>query len=64
MCQQDQLFKFCNFLKIFDALNETDGKHMYEDTQNLLQNLAPPNVEVFCLHGSDVPSVEKYALNL
>merc|ERR1719215_1518252 len=42
----------------FNDLNEPHAWLMRQDTVNLLKGLPPPNVEVFCLHGSGVDTTE------
>jgi hypothetical protein len=44
---------------VYETLNHTDGRMMWEDTKDLLKDLKAPNVETFCLHGDSVPSLEK-----
>lgn len=45
--------------EFFSDLKEPNAMLMREDTKNLLSGLPPPNVEVFCLHGSGVDTTEK-----
>lgn len=43
----------------FSDLKEPNAMFMREDTKGLLTGLPPPNVEVFCMHGSGVDTTEK-----
>ena len=36
-----------------------DNVLMYRDVKDLVHDLTPPGVEVFCLHGSGVPTTDK-----
>jgi len=52
-------FTVGNISEFFMAYDEPNFAMMVEDTKGLLQGLPPPEVEVFCLHGSQVPTTEK-----
>jgi len=55
----DTNYTIKDYKKFFTALSEPNAWLMREDTQNLISVLNPPDVEVFCLHGSGVDTVEK-----
>jgi len=48
-----------DYKDFFNDLGEPNGWFMRQDTEHLLEGLPPPNVEVFCLHGSGVETTEK-----
>jgi len=48
-----------DYEEFFKDLDEPNGWLMREDTYPLLAGLPAPGVEVFCLHGSEVETVEK-----
>ena len=48
-----------DYEQFFNDLDEPNGWLMREDTASLLAGLPAPGVEVFCLHGSGVDTVEK-----
>jgi len=52
-------FTVTNLSEFFMAYEEPNFAMMVEDTKGLLQGLPPPEVEVFCAHGSQVPTTEK-----
>jgi len=52
-------FTVTNLSEFFMAYDEPNFAMMVEDTKGLLQGLPPPEVEVFCAHGSQVPTTEK-----
>lgn len=43
----------------FRALHLPDAYNMYLDTKDLLTTLPPPGVELYCLYGTNVDTVEK-----
>lgn len=48
-----------NFKDLFEALKLPDAYNMYLDTKDLLKTLPPPGVELHCLYGHTVNTVEK-----
>ena len=48
-----------NFESFYQMLNSEDGLNMWYDTKNLIKNMTAPDVELFCLYSSGVPTVEK-----
>lgn len=52
-------YSTANFQDLFTTLNLPDAYEMYLDTKDLLKNPPAPGVEVHCLHGEGVPTVEK-----
>jgi len=48
-----------DYQKLFSDLEEPHAMMMREDTEHLLSGLPPPQVEVFCVHGSGVDTTEK-----
>ena len=48
-----------DYQQFFNDLSEPNGWLMREDTAGLLAGLPAPGVEVFCLHGEGVDTVEK-----
>jgi len=44
--------------EFFTAYSEPNMVSMVSDTEDLLAGLPPPDVEVFCTHGSEVPTTE------
>ena len=47
-----------NFYELFRDLNHTVGYEMWQDTRNLTYNLTHPGVDVHCIHGTGVKTVE------
>jgi len=48
-----------NLAEFFTLLGVPNMAMMYEDTQKLTSSLVDPGVEVFCLYGTGVPTMEK-----
>jgi len=48
-----------NIGEFFDGYKEHNMAMMVEDTKGLLGGLPPPQVEVFCIHGSQVNTTER-----
>ncbi|KAG7160321.1 Group XV phospholipase A2-like, partial [Homarus americanus] len=48
-----------NFKDLFEALNLPDAYNMYLDTKDLLKDAPAPGVELHCLHGEGIDTVEK-----
>ena len=55
----DTNYTLKDYHKFFSDLDEPNAMLMREDTKDLIAGLPPPNVEVFCLHGSGVDTTEK-----
>merc|ERR1712192_331791 len=52
-------FSRSNIGEFFDGYKEHNMAMMVEDTKGLLGGLPPPQVEVFCIHGSQVNTTER-----
>merc|ERR1719397_2493152 len=52
-------FTRSNIGEFFDGYKEHNMAMMVEDTKGLLGGLPPPQVEVFCIHGSQVNTTER-----
>ena len=48
-----------NMKDFFYTFGRPDGWEMYKDTKDLSVELEAPNVDVFCLHGSGIPTTNK-----
>lgn len=48
-----------NFKELFEALNLPNAYDIYLDTKDLLKGLPPPGVELYCLYGEGVQTVER-----
>ena len=48
-----------NMKDFFYTFGRADGWEMYKDTKDLSAKLEAPNVDVFCLHGSGIPTTSK-----
>jgi len=48
-----------NYREMFEDFLEPHGWYMREDTENLTSDLIAPKVEVYCVHGSEVLTMEK-----
>ncbi|KAK8391238.1 hypothetical protein O3P69_017126 [Scylla paramamosain] len=48
-----------NFKDMFEALNLPDAYNIYLDTKNLLKDAPPPGVDLYCLYGHGINTVEK-----
>jgi len=46
--------------RFFNDMNYPVGYEMWKDTKSLLGDVSAPGVEVHCLHGQGVSTVEKY----
>merc|ERR1711931_400665 len=49
-----------DYEQFFKDIDFIDGWYMREDTVNLIKDLKPPGVEVFCIHGIGVSTPEKF----
>jgi len=47
-----------NYLQFFQDINYTIGYEMWLDTKDLIYDLKPPELEVHCLHGTGVNTME------
>ena len=48
-----------NFEDFYKGLNASDGLEMWKDTKNLIKDLTPPGIELFCLYSYDVATTEQ-----
>ena len=48
-----------NFEMFYNMLGSTDGLNLWYDTKDLTQEMVAPEVELFCLYSTGVPTVEK-----
>ncbi|XP_069183296.1 lysosomal phospholipase A and acyltransferase-like isoform X1 [Procambarus clarkii] len=55
----DDNFTTSNFKEMFEAMELPDAYEMYLDTKGLLHNAPAPGVEIHCIHGEGIPTVEK-----
>ena len=49
-----------DYEQLFEDLEIQDGWKMRQDTESLLKDFKPPNVEVHCLNGGGFPTPERY----
>ena len=49
-----------DYEQLFADLEIQDGWKMHKDTESLLKDFKPPNVDVHCLNGGGVPTEERY----
>jgi len=49
-----------DYLKFFNDLNHMDGYHMRVDTQNLVHDLSPPNIEYHALFSTGLKTPESF----
>lgn len=47
-----------NYYELFTDINYMTGYEMWKDTSNLTHALTPPEVEVHCIHGVGVNTME------
>nr|XP_045597361.1 phospholipase A2 group XV-like isoform X2 [Procambarus clarkii] len=52
-------YSAADFKELFEDLNLPDAYNMYLDTKDLLRNAPAPGLELHCLHGEGVDTVEK-----
>lgn len=55
-------FTLTNLQSFFQAVNFMDGWEMKKDTESYQLNFKPPGVEVHCLYGVNVPTVERFVV--
>ena len=48
-----------NFETFYNMLSADDGLNLWYDTKNLTQDMVAPDVELFCLYSTGIPTVEK-----
>ncbi len=48
-----------NFAEFYKGMKLPTGAMMWNDVKGLVHELTPPGVDVFCLHGSEVPTTER-----
>ncbi|XP_061450403.1 phosphatidylcholine-sterol acyltransferase isoform X2 [Rhineura floridana] len=53
-------YTYNDYQRFFTDVNFEDGWYMWDDIKDLLKGLPPPGVEVYCLYGTGVPTVETY----
>jgi len=56
---ENKTFTRTNLGEYFTAMGEPNMASMVEDTKDLLAGFPAPNVEVYCTHGSKVPTTER-----
>ncbi|XP_030059503.1 phosphatidylcholine-sterol acyltransferase [Microcaecilia unicolor] len=49
-----------DYQKLFKDIDFEDGWYMWEDTKDLLEELPPPGVEVYCIYGTGFPTPETF----
>ncbi|KFM72700.1 Group XV phospholipase A2, partial [Stegodyphus mimosarum] len=60
MVTPKKVYTVSDFHEFFQDINYTTGYEMYKDTHRYaLRSLQPPGVEVHCLYGTNVPTVER-----
>lgn len=52
-----------DYKKFFDAMDYPAGYAMVKDTEGLIRDITHPGVEVHCLYGSGVSTVERYIVS-
>lgn len=52
-----------NYRNFFEDINYMVGYNMWIDVRNLTYDLTPPGVEVHCLHGHGIDTMEKLVYN-
>mgnify|MGYP001439224900 CR=1 FL=1 len=48
-----------NFEMFYNMLSADDGLNLWYDTKDLTKDMTAPDVELFCLYSTGVPTVEK-----
>lgn len=54
------MYNFINIFYFYRGINYMTGYEMFEDVKQFM-DFGPPGVEVHCLHGDTIPTLEKYA---
>ena len=49
-----------DYKQLFSDLNFTEGINMRQDVEPLIKGLKPPGVEVHCIHGDNVPTMDSF----
>jgi lysophospholipase-3 len=49
-----------NMQEFFEGLGHPEAELMRKDVKDLIRPMTPPGVETFCLHGTGVPTTQKY----
>jgi lysophospholipase III len=52
-------YAFKDMRRFFEDLDYMTGWEMYQDTVGYTNDFSAPGVEVHCIYGTDVPTVEK-----
>nr|XP_056718304.1 phosphatidylcholine-sterol acyltransferase [Euleptes europaea] len=53
-------YTLSDYQRFFTDVNFEDGWYMWNDTKDLLRDLPPPGVEVYCLYGTGQPTPATY----
>ncbi|XP_039619774.1 phosphatidylcholine-sterol acyltransferase [Polypterus senegalus] len=53
-------YTYNDYQRFFHDINFEDGWYMWEDTKNLIADLQPPGVEVYCMYGTGLPTPVTY----
>lgn len=56
---EKQNYTVGNYYDFFQDIGFPVGWEMWKDTYNLTRDLIPPGVEVHCMHGVNVPTIER-----
>uniref|UniRef100_A0A1E1WVS1 Putative phospholipase A2 n=1 Tax=Tityus obscurus TaxID=1221240 RepID=A0A1E1WVS1_TITOB len=48
-----------DYYQFFEDINYTVGWEMWKDVQGLIHDMTPPGIEVHCLHGANVSTIER-----
>ncbi|XP_076325381.1 lysosomal phospholipase A and acyltransferase-like isoform X1 [Tachypleus tridentatus] len=54
-------YTVANYYEFFQDINFETGWEMWKDTRNLTYEMKPPGVEVHCLHGFNVSTIESFS---
>jgi len=54
-------YSVSDYKEFFQDINYTTGYEMWLDTKDLIHEMNPPNVEVYCLHGFGIDTMETLA---
>lgn len=52
-------YTLANYSTFFEDIGFSDGYEMYKDTRSYMLDPSPPGVEVHCLHGRNVSTIER-----
>lgn len=53
-------YTIADYYRFFKDIGFLDGYDMYKDTRPYMLDTTPPGVEVHCLHGRNVSTIERY----